>query len=526
MVWWRNTVVVGIGSGKIIILNEVTGTNVSVLSGHTRWVASLTFSFDGALLVSGSDDRTIKLWDIQTGGVIKTFSGHTSVIWSVSISLDYTTIASGSRNMTVWLWDVETGECRHIIEGHTRSVKSVSFSKHSKILISSSEDHTVRWWGADGHQIQQAEGGPMVAFSSDRTHFVSFGGEVITVQNTDSGVVVAEIPVASGQVKSCCFSPDGRTVALAIKYTIYLWDISGTVPHLVETFVGHTGIIYSLAFSSPYSLISASWDKSVKFWQIGGSLIAPVIANPESTPLAPALVKSVSLQSEDGIAISSDSAGVVRILDILTGTCKASFQTPCIGDINLRDTQLVDGRLILIWYADEEVHVWDATKDQLLRKIHIPFGYKAKDLRISGDGSKVLYLNILTIHAWSIWTGEAVGEVKLGSVVCEGLTVYGTKVWVHSEHLPTQAWDFGIPGSSPVQLLNISLDRPCLNFVDRTKIWNTGPSRVEDSATGKVVFHLFGKYGKPSASQWDGQYLVVGYGSEVLIVDFLNVIPQ
>ena len=327
----------------------------------------------------------------------------------------------------------------------------------------------MRWWGIDGHQVQQAKGGPEVAFSSDGTHFVSFGGNGATVQNSDSGVVVIELPVANGGVSSCCFSPDGRAVAVAIKSTIYLWDITGSVPHLVQTFVGHTSTIYSLTFSSLSTLISGSTDESVKFWQIDASPTGPIITNPESISLVPALIKSVSLQSGDGIAISSDSTGVVRVLDITTGTYKASFQTPCTTDTNLRDIQLIDGRLIFVWYADKEVYVWDTTNDKLLRKIHTYSLWDVMDLRISGDGSKVFYLESSSILAWSIWTGEVVGKIHLLFSMLEGLTVCGTKVWAHSSDSPTRGWDFGIPGSPPVPLPNTSPDRPCLDFIDGTK---------------------------------------------------------
>ena len=67
---WKDTVVVGLKSGDIITLDGVTGSQTSILSGHTASVGSLAFSPDGALLASGSDDNTIKLWDMQTGGVM------------------------------------------------------------------------------------------------------------------------------------------------------------------------------------------------------------------------------------------------------------------------------------------------------------------------------------------------------------------------------------------------------------------------------------------------------------------------
>ena len=98
---WKDLVAVGLGSGDIIILDAITGVCMFILSCHTDWVISLAFSLDGIFLISGSNDTTVNLWDIQTGGVIKTFSDHTGWIWSVSISLDCTVIASGSDDHTI-----------------------------------------------------------------------------------------------------------------------------------------------------------------------------------------------------------------------------------------------------------------------------------------------------------------------------------------------------------------------------------------------------------------------------------------
>ena len=82
---WRDTIAVGCYH-NIVILDGITGTQVAVLSGHTGWVRSLSFSSDGTLLASGSIDETLKLWDVQTGGVVRTFHGHTNFVYSVSIS--------------------------------------------------------------------------------------------------------------------------------------------------------------------------------------------------------------------------------------------------------------------------------------------------------------------------------------------------------------------------------------------------------------------------------------------------------
>ena len=98
-------------SGDIPILDRITGSQAAVLSGHTEEVNCLTFSLDGTLLVSGGNDMTVKLWDMQTGGVINTFHGHTDDVWSVSISVDSTVVASGSDDNTIHLWNVQTREC-------------------------------------------------------------------------------------------------------------------------------------------------------------------------------------------------------------------------------------------------------------------------------------------------------------------------------------------------------------------------------------------------------------------------------
>ena len=117
---WKNTIAVSLDSGDIVILDGVTGIQTAILSGHTGWVRCLVFSPDGMSLVSGSHDKTVKLWDVQTGGTVKTFHGHTDRIVSVSISTDNSMIASGSWDMTFRLWNIQKEECHCVIQqqGH------------------------------------------------------------------------------------------------------------------------------------------------------------------------------------------------------------------------------------------------------------------------------------------------------------------------------------------------------------------------------------------------------------------------
>jgi WD40 repeat protein len=519
----NDIIAVGLTSGDIITLNGITGSQVAVLPGHTNWVESLAFSLDGTSLVSGSYDHTLKLWDIQTGGVVKTFHGHTDRVHSVSISTNHTTIASGSNDKTICLWDIQTGKCHQIIKMQW-SVKHVSFFPTNPQHFISISSGDVQQWDLDGHPIKSTYKGSHAAFSLDGTHLALCGGKTTTIQNSNSGAIVAKCPTDKDP-KCCCFSPNGRLVAVIAGTTAYVWDITGSDPHLIKAFTGHTSSITSLTFSSPSSLISVSNDRSVRFWQIGALSTDLVTSDPELTPSASASIKSVSLQAENGIAISSDFDGVVRTWDISTSLCKASFQTPAKGEI-LRDAQIVDGRLIVVWRWDGKIHIWDTKKGKLLQVVEGPQD-SARDLRISGDGSKVFLLAGGFIRAWSVWTGEAVGEVKLDwSYLCL-LHTGGSRAHICFPNSLTLGWDFGVSGSSPIPLPNTSLERVGLDFVGGADWWYKGLSWVRDTITGQVVFQLAGRYAIPHSVQWDGQYLVAGYKSgEVLIMDFNQMLPQ
>ena len=516
---WNNTIAVGSRSGRIILLDAITGSQLAVLSKHTDWVRSLTFSSNGTFLVSGSDDYTVQLWDVQTGGIVKSFCGHTGDVYAVSISLDHTTIASGSGDKTIRLWDIQTGTCSHVIN-RLDSVTSVSFSPtNPQLLMSAVYSHNIEQWDIKGCQNGPSYEGSHFTFSPDGTCFISWREKVPMIRKSDSGVVVAELQVPSGKLKCCCFSPDGNLVAGGARYTIYVWDITGSDPHLIKTLVGHSGDITSLTFSP--SLTSASEDRSVRVWQIDASLTDMVATDTTSTPTR---IQSTSLQIRDGIAITSDQTGSLRVWDIMTGLCKSSFQTPAKG-ATWRDAQLIEGRLILALWDDPKIRIWDTEKEEFIQTVDRSLS-KINGIRISGDGSKVFCLSGNSILAWSMWTGDSVIEVELeDDLDLDPLNADGSKIWVHLRGSSTlQGWDFGTRGSSPTPLSSTPLNRPCLDLIDGHDWWETSPNKVKNTVTGEVVFQLSGKYGEPHEVQWDGRYLVAGYDSgEVLILDFNHV---
>ena len=123
-----------------------SGTEISLITGHTEEVTSVAFSPDGRTLASGSYDNTIRLWNSETGERIRTLEGHTSGVTSVAFSPDGRTLASGSWDNTIRLWNTVTGAEKQTLTGHTGWVHSISFSPDGRTLASGSWDNTIRLW--------------------------------------------------------------------------------------------------------------------------------------------------------------------------------------------------------------------------------------------------------------------------------------------------------------------------------------------------------------------------------------------
>jgi len=509
----NNTIAVGSINGVITIFDAIVGNWIITLLGHTDEVNTLTFSSGGKSLVSGSDDKTVKLWDMQTGGIIRTF-GHTGVVWAVSISSDFTTIASGSSYGLINLWDSQTGECYCIIR-QWHLVCCIGFSPTDPQHLISVCNNKVWKWDINGHKAGPTLNGSYAAFSPDGTLLIVYYKTALTVQNFNSGAIVAEFHMGTNNPRHCCFSPDNKLIAVATGEIAYIWDISSSNPCLIETLAGHTEKITSLAFSSPSSLISVSHDKSVKFWKISTPSIDPVLANPKSTSPTSARTRVIALQPKDGITITSDSYGVVKTWDISTGLCKGSFQTPA-RDYK-QDAQLINGRLILVWYADK-INIWDVDKEKLLFAVKSNT-QRLDSLKISGNGYRVFSLGESSIQAWSVQTGEFISRVEINySSEIGSLIVDGSRVWAHYTGSRYEGWDFGTPGSLPIQLLDMPPVGPHPNCV-----WDTGFSEIKDKATGKVIVPK--RYGRLVNMQQNGQYLVACFNpAEILILDLSHVL--
>lgn len=124
---------------------------VYTLTEHNGKVTTIAISKDCKRLVSGSEDKTIKIWNLQTGHLVKTLEGHIGKINCLAISPDNHIIASASNDKTVKIWDLKRGTLLRTLEGHSKVVRAVTISPDSKTIISGSWDNTIKVWGITEH---------------------------------------------------------------------------------------------------------------------------------------------------------------------------------------------------------------------------------------------------------------------------------------------------------------------------------------------------------------------------------------
>jgi WD40 repeat protein len=263
--------------------------DVAVLHGHTGVVTQLAFSADGHRLASASnwrslgytEDGTVRIWEVGLPAGTSVLRDHTSYIYPVAYSPDGQWIASGSWDNTVCVWDAVTGESCVKLE-HPGAVRALAFGPDGSWLVSTCDlDESLHIWNVATGRLENKFKGldrvPIraVAVSSDGARIAAgYAGGSTTIMEAATGETVHSIRLAE---KNCdknalAYSPDGRRLAGTgeDQTRIDLWDTQTN--HRSAQLTGHTGPVYSVAFSRDgFLLASASADRSVRVWNVAAA---------------------------------------------------------------------------------------------------------------------------------------------------------------------------------------------------------------------------------------------------------------
>jgi eukaryotic-like serine/threonine-protein kinase len=256
----------------IKLWNPKTGRIKKSFLGHTDTIRAIALSLDGHLLVSGSSDRTIKLWNLKTEKLIRTLEGHQDTVWSVAISSSRVYLASASSDRTIKIWNIHTKQLLHTLKGHSDWVFSVAFSPDGQTLASASKDGTIKLWDVKtGRELHTFTGHKdvvrAVTFDPLGRYLASASWDgTVKIWDVQSKKELQTISSYGDRLTSVIFNPDGTLASGSINGTVKLWDWKKQV--LLRTHTGHGDWVLSLVSDpSGDTLISSSKDRTLKIWR-------------------------------------------------------------------------------------------------------------------------------------------------------------------------------------------------------------------------------------------------------------------
>jgi len=395
-------------------------SHISTFRGHQNWVCSVAFSPDGTRLVSGSADRTIRLWDVSTGECLETLSGHSNWVMSVAFSPDGTRLVSGSADRTIKLWDVSTGECLETLSGHGHGVWSVAFSPDGTRLISGSADRMLRLWDVStGEALQTLKGHEhgvwSVAFSPDGQLIASGSADqTVRLWDVSTGECQQTLVGHNNWVWRVAFSPDGRSLASgSADQTVRLWKVKRDTEKDTKTrqclrvLSGHSNWVWSVVFSPDGNyLISGSEDRTLRLWSSRSGQCLKTLQGSSNW------VWSVAFSPDGHTLASGQGDRLVHLWAMTSGDMTSGApSTTLAGAQNAiwSVTFSPDGNLLASGNEDGKVHLWSIDKQQNSNQNPEKSSYRS----FSG-------------HAKSIWSVDF--DAK-GETIASGSADLSIKLW-------------------------------------------------------------------------------------------------
>ena len=415
---------------SLILLDKKTGEEIKAFQGHKSNVTCVLFSADGKRILSGSEDKTIKLWEINSQKSIKTFAGHQRDVNSVVFSTDEKIILSGSSDFTIRLWDICTGHVINTLKGHTNSVTSAIFSSDETFILSGSMDSSVKLWNRSTGKLVKSYVGHTqtvmkVAFTPDGSQIISSSRDgTIKFWIKYTGNLIKNLEGHNNNVTSVILSPDGKFILSASDDgTIKLWDYN--TGNLLKSFDEHTSTVSSIVISCDSKLIlSGSEDKTLKLWALKTGIVIRTFKNLEVE------VSCVAISPDQRIIACGSIDRSIKWWDTKSGDLLRKFNSYIVTSIVFSH----DGAFLLTGGEGDLIKIYDLKTGELIKQLKVSnpeheayvnaqkyyvTGEEEEDrefyvrsLVLSQDGNNILSGS--DDGSWKLWELSTGNNIKIG----------------------------------------------------------------------------------------------------------------
>ena len=432
----RPVVISGSGDSTIRVWDLATGTPVTgPITGHDGAVHAVAAAeLDGRpVVISGSGDSTIRVWDLATGTpVTGPITGHDGAVHAVAAAeLDgRPVVISGSADSTIRVWDLATGTpVTGPITGHDGAVHAVAAAElDGRPVLISGSDHTVQIWDlatgtpAGNRVTDYGDWVRSVAAAqlAGRPVVISGSGRTIRVWDLATGTpVTGPITGHGGAVHAVAAAElDGRPIVISgSDHTVQIWDLATGTP-MGNPFTGHGGAVHAVAAAELEGrpvVISGSDDETVRVWDLAAS--TPV-ADPFTGHDGYVYALAAAELAGRPVVISGGSDRTVRAWDLATGAAVGIPFTGHRGDVYTLATAELEGRPVVISAgSDRTIRIWDLATGTPMGNPFTGHGDWVRSVAVAQlEGRPVVISGSSDgmVRVWDLATGTPVGNPFTG----------------------------------------------------------------------------------------------------------------